>query len=197
MYGELSDFFYVWLRQILGERYDVFEAVRTPKREEAVVDPERNVEFERTEDHYVSLLGDIFSEAVRVLKPDGLVVFTFHHSSLEAWRALMTALDAAGLVVKKIHQVESEARGGTRVETSGGNLDAVIVCAPEGESLESGSVAEIREIVLQEALDQIQAIIENGYSLTEEEMRQITIATYLEVWSRYDVDSGLWGTLEE
>jgi adenine-specific DNA methylase len=142
-------------------------------------------------------LGDIFSEAVRVLKPDGLVVFTFHHSSLEAWRALMTALDAAGLVVKKIHQVESEARGGTRVETSGGNLDAVIVCAPEGESLESGSVAEIREIVLQEALDQIQAIIENGYSLTEEEMRQITIATYLEVWSRYDVDSGLWGTLEE
>jgi hypothetical protein len=51
--------------------------------------------------------------------------------------------------------------------------------------------------VLQEALDQIQAIIENGYSLTEEEMRQITIATYLEVWSRYDVDSGLWGTLEE
>ncbi|KUH99818.1 hypothetical protein AU188_18200 [Mycobacterium sp. IS-3022] len=50
---------------------------------------------------YHRLMGDVFSEVARVLKPAGAVTVVFHASKPEIWRALGEALDANDLWVER------------------------------------------------------------------------------------------------
>jgi adenine-specific DNA methylase len=50
----------------------------------------------------------VFAECRRVLKDDGLLVFTYHHSRDDGWRALADAILDAGFVVVNSHPVKSE-----------------------------------------------------------------------------------------
>lgn len=84
MYSELSDFFYVWLRLGLENRYPQFAQPSAMRTDEAI----RNVEQGKGTDFYQSTLSAIFEECHRVLKDEGLLVFTFHHGTAEAWDAL-------------------------------------------------------------------------------------------------------------
>lgn len=78
-YSELSDFFYVWLRLALKERYpEYFEPEYTPKSLEAVANRARQPED--PDAFYQRLLTACWREAHRILKPGGLLAFTFHHS---------------------------------------------------------------------------------------------------------------------
>jgi len=78
-YSELADFFYVWLRLPLKEKYPIiFGPEYTPKSMEAVANRAR--EPEDPDGYYQRLLTACWKEAHRVLKPGGMLAFTFHHS---------------------------------------------------------------------------------------------------------------------
>ena len=78
-YSELSDFFYVWLRLVLKDKYpEIFGADFTPKSMEAVSNRAR--EPEDPDGFYQRLLTACWKEAHRILKPSGMLAFTFHHS---------------------------------------------------------------------------------------------------------------------
>jgi len=49
--------------------------------------------------HYGHMMGDVFSEIARVLKPDGLATVVFHSAKADVWRALSAAYGRAGLRV--------------------------------------------------------------------------------------------------
>ena len=70
-YSELSDFFYVWLRLALKDKYpDYFRAEYTPKSLEAVANRAR--EPEDPDGFYQRLLTQCWREAHRVLKASGI-----------------------------------------------------------------------------------------------------------------------------
>src|SRR5262249_2736930 len=77
-YSELADFFYAW--QQLG----TVGRNRTTRHEAEVQDTNAN-EFGRK-------LRNVFAECARVLKNDGLLIFTYHHSREEGWMALADAI---------------------------------------------------------------------------------------------------------
>ncbi|MEX2053116.1 MAG: hypothetical protein WD898_02735, partial [Candidatus Paceibacterota bacterium] len=97
-YSELADFFYVWIHKLLGSLSPLpTSTTRSPGE----------VQDSRIEDFRIKLCG-IFKECHRVMKRDGLLIFTYHHSRIEGWVALYEALSTAGFEIACIHPVKSE-----------------------------------------------------------------------------------------
>jgi adenine-specific DNA methylase len=76
---------------------------------------------------YSAGLSDAFREVARVLKPDGLLVFTFRHAVADAWYALAVALARAGLRATQFFPAPGEAGVGLHVHEGTGLWDTVFV----------------------------------------------------------------------
>ena len=97
-YSQLADFFYCWQRFILND-YPSHEADTTRSKSE-VQNSDVGAFTER--------LTLTLQETARVLKDDGLLVFTYHHSRWEGWRSVLNAIAAAGFYIKVCHPVKAE-----------------------------------------------------------------------------------------
>lgn len=109
-YADLSAFFYVWLRRILGDLHpEHFTLATPPKRREAVAQPsEHGGDVEQANKHYQDMMRGAFREARRVLKPGGPLVCVYAHRTTEGWATLIRALVEAGLTVTEAWPVHTE-----------------------------------------------------------------------------------------
>ena len=91
-YGEISEFFYVWLVRLLKAYYPELPE-RVPLEEDLVLSKGR---FGGSEDlameFYKRGMETSFNNIYNVLKNDGLLVVFFAHSSTEAWELLLDIL---------------------------------------------------------------------------------------------------------
>lgn len=88
MYSEIADFFYVWQRLALQDRYNCYQGEYSPRSREIIKNPVQN----KGDDFFLRGLTNVFKECNRVLKDDGLMVFTFHHERSEAWASTLRAI---------------------------------------------------------------------------------------------------------
>jgi putative DNA methylase len=120
-YSELSDFFFAWLSPVLKSRYPWFSrADSSDKGEVQHKDPRV----------FARQLASVFSECCRVLKDDGVLAFTFHHSRPEGWAAIYESVTSAGLAVVAAHPVHAELRAASPKAAAKDpiSLDAILVC---------------------------------------------------------------------
>ena len=122
-YSYLADFFYVWLRLELKDEYDCFRGISTTSENEIVLRNTTSKEHEK----YAQKLTQVFTECNRVLKDDGLMVFTFHHSKEWAWESLRDVLFKSGFVITASHVVRSEGRTGYRNKRKSTGYDVLVV----------------------------------------------------------------------
>ena len=84
----------------------------------------------RTEDDRLRFTGHLascWSEINRVLKPEGRLVFTFRHSSSEAWHALASSLLQSGLEFVQLFPILGDGRQGLHQRPGTSRWDAVFV----------------------------------------------------------------------
>jgi len=125
MYSELADFYYIWLRIALANKYDAFRQKYCPRTEEAVV----NKAQMKDEKFYLQKLTKIFKECFRVLKDDGLLVFTFHHKKIEAWASTLEAILNANFYIAAVYPVFSEMRTSFHIfGKKAVSYDTIIIC---------------------------------------------------------------------
>lgn len=106
-YSELSDFFHVWLRLALRKKYpDLFEPEYVPKALEAVANRARQPAD--ADAFYQRILTDCWREAYRILKPGGILAFTFHHSEDEPWVGVLESLFDAGFYLEATYPIRSD-----------------------------------------------------------------------------------------
>ncbi len=126
-YSELSDFYLAW-HQSLGVADPPYDEPgrSAPLRENLAVSDRSGTAIET----YRSELSAIFQECRRVLRPNGVCVFTYHHVSPKAWIALAHALYGSGLRCTAVLPMRGEGQGGLHTKEGTIKWDAVLVCRP-------------------------------------------------------------------
>jgi len=187
MYGELSDFFYVWLRLALKDDYPEFSPPLVNKEREIVVNEKavvRTGQGTRVKDDAFFRDGLLrcFCECHRVLKDDGLLVFTFHHEKPKAWAAVLDAVLQAGFDIKRVWTYHSEKTGSLH---TGIRFDTVIVARKRvGETAEA-SWASLQDEIVGEVQDELKRLLENGANISPEDVFVIVMGKALAVYSRH------------
>ena len=89
-YGELSSFWNVWYKEYKGLDDFIYNDEEAVANRKSCFDGAKDVEF------YGKMLKEIFTEAGRVLKPEGYLVFTFNNKNINVWVRLLEAVVDAG-----------------------------------------------------------------------------------------------------
>jgi putative DNA methylase len=120
-YSELADFFFAWQQLARGQ------AGQATTRNAAEVQ-------DVNADRFAAKLRAVFCECHRILKDDGLLVFTYHHSRDEGWQALTEAVLGAGFRVVNSQPVKSEMSVATPKSQAKEpiQLDIIVVCRKAG-----------------------------------------------------------------
>lgn len=185
-YSELADFFYVWLRLALKDKYpDNFGAEYTPKALEAVANRAR--EPEDPDGFYQRLLTQCWREAHRALKPGGILAFTFHHSEDEPWVAVLESLFDAGYYLEATYPIRSdETKGEGEFGSKTIEYDIIHVCRKRTEEPKPVSWGRMRREVMAD-VRQLQAMLENHAKegLPAADIQVIRRGKALEYFSRH------------
>ncbi len=116
-YSELANFFYVWLKIALKEKYPQFDS--------DLIETSREIGSLKKRKSFIIRMTNVFEECYRVLKPQSLLVFTFHHSNASAWAMIIQALVNSKFTIRASFPIYSE----FKARPAGGpNLDIIIVC---------------------------------------------------------------------
>ena len=116
-YSQLADFFYYWLNQILNI------SSKTTTRDPAEVQDTDSILFAKK-------LTSVFNECNRVLRDDGLFIFTYHHSRHEGWVSVHEAIRHAGFVCIQSYPIKAEMSVSMPLQQAKTPIhtDLVIVC---------------------------------------------------------------------
>ena len=113
-YGEISDFFYVWLRaNLLSIFPELFFNELTDKDREAIANPGRFRNMgvspeELANQDYEAKMAMAFAEYHRVLRDDGVMTVQFNHKDSGAWDVLAKSLIDAGFEITASWAVSTE-----------------------------------------------------------------------------------------
>lgn len=171
-YSELADFFYAW--QKLRTRNGLNELDSTRQVSEVQ---------DANAGQFAVKLEAVFRECHRVLKDEGLLVFSYHHSREEGWLSLGEALWNAGFAVVNSQPVKAEMSVATPKSQAKEpiQLDIILVCRKQ-------SVATIHPLAsVQEALTRahakLQRLADAGFSLSRNDRKIVLFGQLLTAMS--------------
>lgn len=128
-YSQLADFFYYWLNHVLN--LSPRDSTRHPAE---VQDTDASL--------FTSKLTSVFAECRRVLKSDGLLVFSYHHARHDGWSAVHRAIRHSGFVCTRSYPIKSEMSVSMPLQQAKSpiHLDLILVCRkPSGSEPRAAS----------------------------------------------------------
>jgi adenine-specific DNA methylase len=157
-YAECADFFYVWLRRILGEQHtELFRTTLAPKADEIIEQrPHRSLRNRKDKEFYESKMREAFVEISRVVRGNGLTCVMFAHKSTTAWETLIKALLEAKLSVTASWPMHTERAARLRASNVAALASSVtLVCRNKGNAGDGlwDDVRQELKQVAQECLD--------------------------------------------
>ncbi len=179
-YSELADFFYVWLRLGLKDLYPWFNPELSSRPSEIV----QNEKTGKTVKFFNTGLKEVFSECHRVLKDDGLLIFTFHHNKLWAWESIGKILLDAGFYISATPVVRSEGKSG--FHSSKGNIryDCILVCRKRPSAGDNDRWVSLKEVILKDAVAWVRRTVESGMLVTEVDVFTIIMGKTVEYYTK-------------
>ncbi len=169
-YSELADFFHVWQALWFDD-----ETAALTTRSAAEVQDTDSASFARK-------LGDVFRECNRVLKSNGLLVFSYHHSREDGWSSVADAVVDAGFSFVQAQPVKAEMSVASPklAAKSPIDLDVMLVCrkrAQDGRAALDASDAVIRAGEVAEA--KVARFNATGRELSHNDVRVVLFSQLL------------------
>jgi putative DNA methylase len=159
-YGDLSDFFYVWLKRSVGFLFEEhFSGELTPKKREAIMAAHRHGKNKsEARAFYENEMAAAFSEAHRVLKPGAPLICVYAHKTTLGWAALVEALRRARFTITEAWPLDTEMAERARGQNSAALASSIFLVARRRDTDETGSyhdvVAEL-DRVIEERLERL------------------------------------------
>ncbi len=169
-YSELADFFFAW--QKLGQSPFVGKGSTTRHIEEVQ---------DTSAEQFAAKLRTVFVECCRVLREDGLLVFTYHHSRMDGWTALADAVVGAGFSLVNCHPVKSEMSVAAPKSQAKEpiQLDIVMVCRKQTADRRKTTDARIAfQRAIEHAASKARRLKGCGLSLSINDRRVILISQF-------------------
>ena len=129
-YADLSDFFYVWLKEILYKEYDlVFSTPKTPKQDECTaLKHHHGNSDENAKKHFETMLTSIF-DAIEHQTSD-IVSIMFAHQSTEAWTTLCNSILGARMNITGSWPMDTEVSIALKAQMSTLESSVTVACRP-------------------------------------------------------------------
>jgi putative DNA methylase len=170
-YSELADFFFAW--QQLGPSPFVSRRSTTRHIEEVQ---------DTSAEQFAAKLRAVFAECCRVLRKDGLLVFTYHHSRMDGWTSLADAVVGAGFSLVNCHPVKSEMSVAAPKSQAKEpiQLDVVLVCRKQTADNRKRTDAKIAfQRAVEHATSKAKRLKDCGLALSVNDRRVILISQFL------------------
>jgi len=180
-YSELSEYFYCWLHQVLGDEYEEFEPEHVPQAREIVA----NERTGKDEEFFIESLTNVFNECNRVLKDDGEMMFTYHHNENEAWGVVLQALVESGFTITGAYPVQSEMPNSMTIrELENAEYDILVFANKESVSEET-TLDQLRQDLFFELQDIIQKERERHQDLSTADLGVILRGKCMYYYSKH------------
>jgi putative DNA methylase len=129
-YADLSDFFYVWLKRTIGNRYNLnFSTPNSPKSEECTAIKHYHKNNKDTaREHFEGKLLKIF-DTIEYQTSD-IVSIMFAHQSTEAWTTLCNSILGARMNITGSWAVDTEVTGGLKEGMAYLSSSVTVACVP-------------------------------------------------------------------
>ncbi len=146
-YADLADFFYVWLKRAIGERFPaLFSTLLTPKNSECVVNLVPDFSDGSTKDRafFERSMQQAMGEGRRTTRPDGVGVVVFAHKSTAGWESQLQAMIDAGWTITASWPINTELGNRLRAQNSAALASSIhLACRPR----ESALVGDWRDVL--------------------------------------------------
>ena len=187
-YADLSAFFYVWLKRIVGDLYpEHFTLPAPPKRLEAVAQPsEHGGDATKANDHYQGLMRRSFAEARRVLKPGAPLVCVYAHRTTEGWATLIRALVDAGMTVTEAWPVQTESRGRVNALGAAALSDSIFFVARRRDDAGTGRYeTDVKPELDRIARERVKTLWAGGKGIGGADLLMAAVGAGLRAYTRF------------
>ena len=146
-YSQLADFFYYWLNQTLE-----FSSITTTRHASEVQDTNSEL--------FTRKLTAVFAECHRVLRDNGLFIFTYHHARHEGWISVHRAIRHAGFVCMQGYPIKAEMSVSMPLQqaTSPIHLDLILICRKDEQGKKNSRAKNPLHSAIERAQEQIAAL---------------------------------------
>ena len=168
-YSQLADFFYTWQSHVLGR--NGHHAAASTRDDAEVQHGDAEIFTER--------LAGVWQECNRVLRSDGLLIFTYHHSRADGWWSVLETVVRAGFTIVATHPIKAEMSVAAPKSQAKEpiDLDVIIVCRKQEDVSEGTTeMTALIENAAREAADQIRRLRERKRRLSRNDVRVVLMA---------------------
>ena len=196
-YADVSDFFYVWLRRILGRAYpDICSTLLTPKKEELVASPHRfDGDKMGAEEHFERGLFDAFRIVRREATSATPTTLFYAYKQAEqrngsasrvstGWETMLTGVISSGFTITGTWPVRTEKSNRPRAMSSNAlATSVVIVCRPRPEDAPMADIGEFSRALASKLPEALNRFI--GEHIAPVDLPQASIGPGMAVFSSY------------
>jgi adenine-specific DNA methylase len=195
-YSDLSDFFYVWLKRVIGDlEPELFSTPLTPKSNEIISDITllRGMDKQKatvtlkdikTEEKFEFLLKKSFNEIFRVLKNDGILILVYAHKSTVGWETLINSLLNSGLIITAAWPINTEMQGRLRAQKSATLASSIYIVARKMERQPTGFYNNVKEELKTHLNKKLERLWHEGISGAD--FFIAAIGSAIEVFGKYE-----------
>ncbi len=187
-YADLSAFFYVWLKRIVGDLYpEHFALVTPPKRREAVAQPsEHGGNAEKAKQHYEHVMCNSLAEARRVLKPGAPLVCVYAHRTTEGWATLIRALVGAGMTVTEAWPMQTESRGRVNALGAAALSDSIFFVARRRKQDATGRYeTQVKPLLHEIARERVKTLWNDGKGIGGADLLMAAVGAGLRAYTQF------------
>ncbi len=199
-YADLSDFFYIWMRPLLRDRYpDLFAGITTPKDEEMIAEPTR---FEDAHSRFEDLLRN----TLRIIRTrtssefPSSIFYAYKQqeekrngTTSTGWETMLSALVDAGFQVVGTWPMRTEMRSRLRSLNFNALASSIIlVCRPRPDEAPAATRREFLDALQAEMPAALNRLTHESH-IAPTDLAQAAIGPGMEIYSRFSSVSTISG----